>query len=151
MKLSAKGTVWITIILSLNIFFDVINTNSCSENHASNFWFNFERYGALINLLYDKRHVFLLVEHISVKEMPYAWSDHSLFFSMYHMLYYKRSRHSKEYLYSLRSSWTLFAQFLSAWYGIYTISWHIILTGSSFCLSRIFLRIQAASFQFHTE
>ena len=29
---------------------------------------NFERYGALINLLYDKRHVFLLVEHISISE-----------------------------------------------------------------------------------
>ena len=28
----------------------------------------FERYGALINLLYDKRQVFLFVEHISVSE-----------------------------------------------------------------------------------
>ena len=110
----------------------------------------FERYGALINLLYDRRLVCLLVEHILASERNATHLIRS-FTILFHVSYIILQTFSslRGRLYLLRSSWTLFAQFLSSWY--FNISWCIILTGSSFRLSRIFLRMQAASFQFHTE
>ena len=60
----------------------------------ASFGLKFERYGALINLFYDKRQVFLLAEDISVSERNATPSIHRFF--MYHMLYCKHSRHSEE-------------------------------------------------------
>ena len=77
--------------------FDVIATNSRSEHHSSNLWFE-----ACMVWCCHEYHVTnsksfcLLSTSQSVKRMPYALSGHVPFFSTWHMLGNKHFPHSKK-------------------------------------------------------
>ena len=71
---------------------------------------------------------FLFVQHISVSKRNATHLIRSRTILFHDMLQTFSS--FKGRLYLLRSSWTLFAQFLSAWYV--NISWYIVLLGHHF-------------------